>query len=52
MVWSSFFYGGIAVHGFGNVPSYAASHGCIRIPIPDSKYVYDNMPVRSMVYVY
>ncbi|OFW34048.1 MAG: hypothetical protein A2074_01815 [Candidatus Aquicultor primus] len=52
MVWSSFFYGGIAVHGFGSVPSYAASHGCIRIPIPDSKYVYDNMPVRSMVYVY
>ncbi|MDI6817184.1 MAG: L,D-transpeptidase family protein [Actinomycetota bacterium] len=52
MVWSSFFYGGIAVHGFGSVPSYPASHGCIRIPIPDSKYVYDNMPVRSMVYVY
>jgi peptidoglycan hydrolase-like protein with peptidoglycan-binding domain len=52
MVWSSFFYGGIAVHGFGSVPSYPASHGCIRVPIPDSKYVYDKMPVRSMVYVY
>lgn len=52
MVWSSFFYGGVAVHGFGSVPSYPASHGCVRIPIPDSKYVYDNMPVKSMVHVY
>lgn len=52
MYWSSFFYKGIAVHGFTSVPPYPASHGCIRIPIADSKYVYDNMPVGSMVYVY
>jgi len=52
MYWSSFFYGGIAVHGFPSVPAYPASHGCVRIPIADSKYVYDNMPVGSMVYVY
>ena len=52
MIWSSFFYGGIAVHGFSSVPPYPASHGCVRVPIPDAKYVYDNMPVGSMVYVY
>ncbi|MHB8842656.1 MAG: L,D-transpeptidase family protein [Candidatus Aquicultor sp.] len=52
MVWASFFYGGVAVHGFASVPAYPASHGCVRIPIPDSKYVYDTMPVGSMVYVY
>lgn len=52
MVWSSFFYGGIAVHGFSSAPPFPASHGCVRVPIPDSKYVYDNMPIGSMVYVY
>lgn len=52
MVWASFFYSGVAVHGYQSVPPYPASHGCVRIPIPDSKYVYDNMPVGSMVYVY
>lgn len=52
MIWSSFFKGGIAVHGFSSVPPYPASHGCVRIPIPDSKYVYDNMPIGSLVYVY
>jgi len=52
MYWTSFFYGGVAVHGFPSVPAYPASHGCVRIPIVDSKYVYDNMPVGSMVYVY
>jgi hypothetical protein len=52
MIWSSFFYGGVAVHGFSSVPAYPASHGCVRVPIPDSKYVYDNMPIKSRVYVY
>ncbi len=52
MIWSSFFKDGIAVHGFSSVPPYPASHGCVRIPIPDSKYVYDNMPMGSLVYVY
>ncbi len=52
MIWSSFFNGGIAVHGFSSVPPYPASHGCVRIPVPDSKYVYDNMPMGSLVYVY
>ncbi|HEY3373770.1 MAG TPA: L,D-transpeptidase family protein [Candidatus Aquicultor sp.] len=52
MYWSSFFYGGVAVHGYESVPPYPASHGCVRIPIADSKYVYDAMPVGSMVYVY
>ncbi len=52
MVWASFFYGGVAVHGYASVPPYPASHGCVRIPVPDSKYVYDTMPVGSMVYIY
>lgn len=29
--WASYITGGIAFHEFGSVPTYAASHGCIRV---------------------
>ena len=29
--WASYFVGGVAFHEFGSVPTYAASHGCIRV---------------------
>jgi hypothetical protein len=29
--WASYFHGGVAFHEFGSVPTYAASHGCIRV---------------------
>ncbi|MFG1949250.1 L,D-transpeptidase family protein [Nonomuraea sp. NPDC048826] len=28
-----YFNGGIAVHGYGSVPPYAASHGCVRVSV-------------------
>jgi hypothetical protein len=40
MVDSSYFIGGYAIHGYAEVPTYAASHGCLRIPIPDAAAVY------------
>jgi hypothetical protein len=40
MVRSSYFQGGYAIHGYISVPPYAASHGCLRIPIPDSAAIY------------
>ncbi|HEY8304037.1 MAG TPA: L,D-transpeptidase family protein [Solirubrobacteraceae bacterium] len=40
MVDSSYFIGGYAIHGYAEVPTYAASHGCLRIPIPDAASVY------------
>jgi peptidoglycan hydrolase-like protein with peptidoglycan-binding domain len=52
MNWPSFFYGGVAVHGYASVPPYPASHGCARIPVDDAKFIYNNMPKGSMVYVY
>jgi lipoprotein-anchoring transpeptidase ErfK/SrfK len=30
---------GIALHG-GNTPGYAASHGCIRLPMAFAKQLY------------
>jgi L,D-transpeptidase catalytic domain len=41
MVHSSYFIRGYAVHGYYSVPAYAASHGCLRVPVPDSLGIYD-----------
>ena len=35
MVHSSYFIGGYAIHGYHSVPTYPASHGCLRVPIPE-----------------
>ena len=36
MVHSNYFIGGYAIHGYASVPNYPASHGCIRVPIPNA----------------
>lgn len=33
MPWSVHVVGDIFIHGYGSVPSYPASHGCIRVPL-------------------
>jgi L,D-transpeptidase catalytic domain len=40
MVDSNFFIRGYAIHGYAEVPVFAASHGCLRIPIPDAPAVF------------
>jgi hypothetical protein len=49
MVDSSYFIRGYAIHGYAEVPTYAASHGCLRVPVPDALSIYDwvrqGMPV-------
>ncbi len=33
-MWNPVYFNyGLAVHGAGNVPSYPASHGCVRVPL-------------------
>jgi peptidoglycan hydrolase-like protein with peptidoglycan-binding domain len=49
---SSYFIGGYAIHGYAEVPVYAASHGCLRIPIPDASAVYGWVRVGYPVDVY
>jgi L,D-transpeptidase-like protein len=41
MVDANYFIRGYAIHGYFDVPTYAASHGCLRIPIPDAAAVFD-----------
>ena len=41
-----------AIHGFPSVPSYPASHGCVRIPIWLADWLYQQSDVGEPVYVY
>jgi hypothetical protein len=48
--WASYFTGGVAFHGYPEVPAYPASHGCVRLPLADAPTVYSfarlGTPVR------
>lgn len=46
-----YFNGGIAMHGSGSVPAYPASHGCVRVPMNSSLWLFDNVPMGTPVYV-
>jgi peptidoglycan hydrolase-like protein with peptidoglycan-binding domain len=52
MYYSSYFIRGYAVHGYAEVPPYPASHGCLRVPIPDAVSIYDWIRVGDRIDVY
>ncbi len=52
MYYSVYFVGGYAIHGFDPVPTYPASHGCLRIPIPTAKRVYGWVSLGDTIYTY
>jgi hypothetical protein len=52
MVDSNYFIRGYAIHGYPEVPNYAASHGCIRIPIPNAAAVFAWIKLGDTIYVY
>jgi hypothetical protein len=47
-----YFNYGIAIHGAGNVPSYPASHGCVRFPMHIAEYMQDIVSIGDAVYVF
>ena len=49
---SNYFIRGYAIHGYAEVPTYAASHGCLRVPIPDAPAIYAWVRVGTPVDVY
>jgi hypothetical protein len=49
--WASYFVGGVAFHESSDVPPYPASHGCVRVPPGDMKWLYDRIPVGTPVTV-
>jgi hypothetical protein len=52
MVDSNYFIRGYAIHGYAEVPTYAASHGCLRVPIPDAAAIYSWVQEGTAVDVY
>ncbi len=52
MYESNYFIRGYAIHGYAEVPTYAASHGCLRVPIPDAPAIYSWVKLGTAVDVY
>jgi hypothetical protein len=52
MVFSNYFVRGYAIHGYFEVPVYAASHGCLRVPVPDAVPIYRWLRLGDAVDVY
>jgi peptidoglycan hydrolase-like protein with peptidoglycan-binding domain len=50
--WFSAFHRGWGVHGSNSVPSYPASHGCVRVPRSIEQWVYKNLPTGAYVNVH
>ncbi len=47
-----YFHGGWAIHGSNSVPSYPASHGCVRVTRADAQWLFDRIPVGTAVEIY
>lgn len=52
MVQSNYFIRGYAIHGYVDVPAYAASHGCLRVPIPNARQIDAQIDIGETIYVY
>jgi peptidoglycan hydrolase-like protein with peptidoglycan-binding domain len=52
MVDSNYFIRGYAIHGYAEVPTFAASHGCLRVPIPDAASIFGWVQMGTPVDVY
>jgi lipoprotein-anchoring transpeptidase ErfK/SrfK len=52
MVHSAYFTGAYATHGYPSVPPYPASHGCLRVPLPDALSLFRWIRIGTRVDVY
>jgi lipoprotein-anchoring transpeptidase ErfK/SrfK len=52
MVFTDYFRGGYGIHGYAEVPVYPASHGCLRVPVPDAVTIYNWLRYGDVVDVY
>ncbi len=50
--YPSYFYSGFAIHGSESVPTYPASHGCVRIPMYSTVPFYNRNPIGTPVFVH
>jgi lipoprotein-anchoring transpeptidase ErfK/SrfK len=52
MYYSFYWHNGYAVHGYHEVPNYAASHGCVRTFIADQPRIYDQLHYGESIFVF
>jgi hypothetical protein len=52
MPYAAYFRGGIATHQSPDVPSYNASHGCVRLPEGDAERVFRFVEIGTPVRVF
>ena len=52
MYWTRYFIRGYAVHGYKSVPTYPASHGCLRVPLADAVSIYNWIRLGDRIDVY
>jgi lipoprotein-anchoring transpeptidase ErfK/SrfK len=50
--WASYFFQGIAFHEYESVPAYRASHGCVRVPEPEARWLYRFADIGTKVVVF
>jgi lipoprotein-anchoring transpeptidase ErfK/SrfK len=52
MYYSSYFIRGYAIHGYKSVPTHPASHGCLRVPMPNAVAIYNWIDMGDRIFVY
>ncbi len=52
MYYSFYWHDGYAVHGYAEVPTYAASHGCVRTFIADQPRIYEQLHYGESIFVF
>jgi peptidoglycan hydrolase-like protein with peptidoglycan-binding domain len=52
MVHAAYFIGGYAIHGYASVPNYPASHGCLRVPVPNAASIFNWIDIGDPIFTY
>jgi lipoprotein-anchoring transpeptidase ErfK/SrfK len=52
MYMSNYFIRGYAIHGYPDVPTYNASHGCLRVPNADAVSIFSQIDLGESIWVY
>jgi len=48
----SFFDGARAIHGWPEVPTYNASHGCVRVPMWQATWIFSKVEIGQLIRIY
>ena len=52
LYYPSYFLGGLAIHGSNSIPTYPASHGCVRVPRFADQALFRMIKMDMEIYLY